>query len=314
MPQPTNTKCSWEVTPMSAEKPKWGSYAELARVRREKQRREAAEAAEAVKPEAVAIENSAKMAESAKMATSVISTNSAISTDSANGRVETRPLAESAISTESAKMADFAVKDGWTPVPHTILDTLSASLDDSSFKLYVRLFRLSYGYKGYDHCRVSLDALARGCNMGARTVQRALEKLEHMGLVARLHGATAKAAKVPQQGIGGNTYRIVVPGFNSAISANSAKTADSAKMAESAEMAYIKEKKKENKKERAPVAVAPAPDLSVYDVRRIQARFVEAHRGDETYTKERLRADIRTALIGEGREPNDRLIDDAIGA
>jgi hypothetical protein len=43
------------------------------------------------------------------------------------------------------------------------------------------------------------------------------------------------------------------------------------------------------------------------------ARFRELHHGESDYTKDRLRADVRTALIGEGREPHDRLIDDAIG-
>jgi hypothetical protein len=64
--------------------------------------------------------------------------------------------------------------------------------------------------------------------------------------------------------------------------------------------------------ERAPVAAAPAP-LDIYGIRRIAARFRELHHGESDYTKDRLRADVRTALIGEGREPDDRLIDEAIG-
>jgi hypothetical protein len=73
---------------------------------------------------------------------------------------------------------------------------------------------------------------------------------------------------------------------------------------------------KENMKEKekaAHVAVAPAPDFSVYDVRKIAARFRELHHGEAAYTRERLKADVRTSLIGEGREPDDRLIDEAIG-
>jgi hypothetical protein len=70
----------------------------------------------------------------------------------------------------------------------------------------------------------------------------------------------------------------------------------------------------ERKDKKAPVAVAPAPDsFSVYDIRRIAARFRELHHGESDYTRERLRADVRTALIGEGREPDERLIDEAIG-
>jgi hypothetical protein len=69
---------------------------------------------------------------------------------------------------------------------------------------------------------------------------------------------------------------------------------------------------KENTKE-APVAVAPAPVLSVYDVRTIAARFREVHHGEPDYTRDRLRDDVRTVLIGEGREPDERLINEAIG-
>jgi hypothetical protein len=63
----------------------------------------------------------------------------------------------------------------------------------------------------------------------------------------------------------------------------------------------------------APPAVVVESAISVYDVRRIAARFRELHHGESDYTKESLRADVRTALIGEGREPDDRLIDEAIG-
>jgi hypothetical protein len=73
-----------------------------------------------------------------------------------------------------------------------------------------------------------------------------------------------------------------------------------------------------------PRAVAPAANigtadvlqkpLTVYDVRTIAQRFRELHKGEPDYTKERLRADVRTAMIGEGLEPDEKLIEDAIGA
>jgi hypothetical protein len=66
-------------------------------------------------------------------------------------------------------------------------------------------------------------------------------------------------------------------------------------------------------KEKAPVAIAPAHELNVYDVRKIAARFRELHHGELNYTRDRLKADVWTALIGEGREPDERLIDEAIG-
>jgi len=68
---------------------------------------------------------------------------------------------------------------------------------------------------------------------------------------------------------------------------------------------------KEEKKERENLKEGA---LSVYDIRRIVARLSEAHRGEASYTRERLRSDVYAALIGEGREPDDHLIEAAIGA
>jgi hypothetical protein len=54
-------------------------------------------------------------------------------------------------------------------------------------------------------------------------------------------------------------------------------------------------------------------EIVAYDVRKIAARLRDLHHGESDYTKDRLCADVRTALIGEGREPDERLIDEAIG-
>jgi hypothetical protein len=68
-------------------------------------------------------------------------------------------------------------------------------------------------------------------------------------------------------------------------------------------------KKKKEKHEKAPDAVAPA---DVYEVRKIAARVREVHQGQSGYTSEAFRADVRTALIGAGREAEDETIDEAI--
>ena len=50
----------------------------------------------------------------------------------------------------------------------------------------------------------------------------------------------------------------------------------------------------------------------VYEVRKIAARLFEVHREEAGFDRERLRALVRDALIGQGHEPHAALIDEAI--
>jgi hypothetical protein len=58
-------------------------------------------------------------------------------------------------------------------------------------------------------------------------------------------------------------------------------------------------------------AGADAP-ADIYEVRKIAARVLELHRGQTLYTHDRLRADVCTALAGQGRDADDETIDEAI--
>jgi len=186
---------------------------------------------------------------------------------------------------------------------NTLVDAILPRLNPFEQAAYLRLYRLSHGHRR-DTCVVSYEKLAQRTGMSRRHAIRAVERLESLGLVERLpvSGKDRNA---------GNLYRI--PEIGVARQSPGACESPGDSQAPGDQLAHMKEDLKE-KIERAPVAAAPAPgSLSVYDIRRIAARFRELHHGERDYTKQRLREDVRTALIGEGREPDDRLIDEAIG-
>ena len=62
-------------------------------------------------------------------------------------------------------------------VPNTIFDSLLPTLEPAAALLYLRLYRLSHGYKK-ETCIVGLQKLATATNTSERTVQRAIEYLE----------------------------------------------------------------------------------------------------------------------------------------
>ncbi len=70
-------------------------------------------------------------------------------------------------------------------VPNTILDSLFPTLEPAAALVYLRLFRLSHGYK-QDVCVVGLQKLAAATNTSQKTVQRAIENLDQRGLIERV--------------------------------------------------------------------------------------------------------------------------------
>jgi len=69
-------------------------------------------------------------------------------------------------------------------VPNTILDSLLPTLEPAAALLYLRLYRLSHGYRK-ETCIVGLRKLATATNTSERTVQRAVEYLERRRLIVR---------------------------------------------------------------------------------------------------------------------------------
>jgi hypothetical protein len=177
-------------------------------------------------------------------------------------------------------------------VPNTILDSLSEVLDPIDFKVYLRLFRLAYGWKS-ETCQVSHAKLASGCKIGKRTAQEATARLITAGLVELLPSVDPRAASV---------YRVLVPGMAPAAIAGAA-TADGA----IAQHAPSKDFSKDM------IKTAPAPAaLSVYQIREQAARIFEAHRNDVGFDHDRLRELVRAALIGQGSAVDEAVLEEAI--
>ena len=107
-----------------------------------------------------------------------------------------------------ATLAKLTEVKGELRVPNTILDSLLPTLEPAAALLYLRLYRLSYGYRN-ETCLVGLQKLATATNTSERTVQRAIECLEQRGLVSR-EGAS----------LGGRTkgiqFRVRVPAWEGA--------------------------------------------------------------------------------------------------
>jgi hypothetical protein len=285
-----------------------GFSALLAQEAKQKARQEA-EKASAPKAQNAPEALSAPQAQKAPEAPGAVQTRSAHQAQnapkaqSASGITEAVPQAQGALEAQSAQQAppvaglDVVPEAGFLQLSNTLVDGLLPRLDPYAQAIYLRLYRLTYGHHR-ETCVISWDTLAVRANVSRRQAIRSVEKLESLGLVERVPVA-GKARN------NGTHFRVTEIGrAGQALRASEAPHAPGAHMKDNLK----------NKHETAPVAVAPAPDvLSVYDVRRIAARFRELHHGEADYTRERLRRDVCTALVGEGREVDDRLVDEAIG-
>lgn len=137
--------------------------------------------------------------------------------------------------TTAAKMTEVALvpaKDGFTNYPNYILDGLLPLLDPGAALVYLRLYRLSYGF-GSETCVVGTAKLASSINMGERTVERAIQKLKTAQLIEQLGSNFGK-------GIKGNIYKVNLPA-TSAKMTEAAKTTTAVKMAEAVKMATNKD-------------------------------------------------------------------------
>jgi hypothetical protein len=70
-------------------------------------------------------------------------------------------------------------------VPNTVLDNLLPQLEPYEQLVYLRLYRLSHGFRT-DTCLVSVDRLATACKISPSSTIRAIRDLESKGLVRRL--------------------------------------------------------------------------------------------------------------------------------
>jgi hypothetical protein len=185
---------------------------------------------------------------------------------------------------------------GYWQMPHTVTDSLWEILDPYQAKVYVRLLRLSRGHRR-ETCRVGYDRLATGCKLSKRKIQDVVGQLETLGLLERVETSYGQKG-APEKG---TLYRVIVPGETEMPGATGAPAATVAPRATVARGASMKDKD-----------LNIVLESDVYEIRTIAARLFEAHRTDPGFTHERLREIVRDALIGQGRSPDERALDEAI--
>jgi DNA-binding Lrp family transcriptional regulator len=181
---------------------------------------------------------------------------------------------------------------GATSVPHTVLDGLLPLLHPHEQLVYLRLYRLTAGFRR-DTCKVGYPALARACSISRAAAIRAVEKLERRGLVERI-GAVSRGANAER----GNRYRVRLPEI---LSRSEQPSAGEQLRRPKRPMKGI-----EREHETAPAPAAP----SIYEYRRIAARHWEA--SGHTLAPVDLAAKVRDTLVGQGVEPDPDLVAEAI--
>lgn len=204
-----------------------------------------------------------------------------------------------------------AMRSHYGKLPNAILDTdVLHQVAPATQIVYLHLLRLSVGHNR-DWCKISREGLARRTGYSDKTCAGALRELTAFRMVEKLEHDNESGDKHER----GTTYRIFVP-----VEASECFTPVESSPVENASVkrAPVGSTPERNSvmKERIlkethemPAADAPA---DMYEVRRIAARVREVHHGKLGYSAERFRADVRTALIGAGRDAEDDTIDEAI--
>ncbi|MGH9424831.1 MAG: helix-turn-helix domain-containing protein [Terriglobia bacterium] len=127
-------------------------------------------------------------------------------------------------------LANLTEVKGTLHVPNTIVDGLLPALEPAAALLYLRLYRLSHGYRN-ESCIVGLQKLATATHTSQKTIQRAIDYLEKRRLIVR-EGVN----------LGGRTrglqFRVRVPGSLANLTTLD-KTATVVKMASPARVAKM---------------------------------------------------------------------------
>jgi hypothetical protein len=149
---------------------------------------------------------SAKMTEAVKMAAHAKTATAVILSEPPTpmaADAKMTPPAKTATAAKMTEVLSVPFKRGETSIPNFIWDGLLPLLDPTASLVYLRLYRLSYGFQS-NNCTVGIGKLASSLNLGSRTVERAIAKLESVGLVKRLGSNFGKGVK-------GNTYLVQLP-------------------------------------------------------------------------------------------------------
>ena len=74
------------------------------------------------------------------------------------------------------------IESNYLKVPNSIIDSLMKTLDSSEFTVYLRLYRLSYGFR-QTRCIVGYTALSEACNLSSRQIRRIVPNLIARNLI-----------------------------------------------------------------------------------------------------------------------------------
>lgn len=190
---------------------------------------------------------------------------------------------------------------------HEVIDELWPTLDQPMQSVYAVLYRLSYGF-GRRYCKIGLKRLAERCNLSLNPTRAAARRLELRGLIRNV-AVDNEAGNYKERGI---QWEVFLPEGVQTTDVAPTRGADAGKGAPPAKGA-------------APREVA-APDAgamkssekeneirsSIYEIRMIAARIRERNHGRLGYDTARFRDDVRTALVGQNREVDEDLIEEAI--
>lgn len=150
---------------------------------------------------------------------------------------EMATVAKTTTQAKTTTVVTVAAVKGELRIPNTIIDSLFPLLDTTAAMLYLRLYRLSHGYHK-DTCTVGLEKLAKALNSGERTIQRAIDRLEGLGLIERQGAKFGGPIK-------GNVFKINLPATvdNMATQAKMATQANSTTDAKTSEAANLADNK-----------------------------------------------------------------------
>jgi hypothetical protein len=176
--------------------------------------------------------------------------NAQVEEQSVHGAMDARPAisAHGATNAQDARTEPVFVENtdrGYLKLPRVITDALQPMLTPIEFGVYVRLYRLSYGFEGRDgECEVGFPTLAKAASCSVRAAVNAVERLEALGLVSRIGARMTGPRKLRA-----NRYRVELPRQPAprAMSAPGAMNAGSAITARRSPMIGSIEDKKNNR-------------------------------------------------------------------
>lgn len=95
------------------------------------------------------------------------------------------PTSKSEVANKPHLPTKIDAPKGFLQLPNHLLDSIFPDLDHAEIVVYLRLYRLSYGF-GNTTCQVSVPTIAKRCKCSQNTVRTAIKTLINLGLVRTL--------------------------------------------------------------------------------------------------------------------------------